>query len=104
MHAHTHAARGALECESSARDETLGEPEEPRWTKSQDTYIRICIAVHTCIYTLGEGMRSWTNYVFHFSICFFPKKQSKRCGRNTETRIRMYFSYIDSQLKVLSYF
>ena len=41
-HTHTHAARGVLRGEPRGRDETLGEPEESRWTKNQDKYIRIC--------------------------------------------------------------
>ena len=40
---HTHAARGVLGGEPRGRDETLGEPNESRSTKTQDKYIRIYV-------------------------------------------------------------
>jgi len=42
-HTHTHAARGVLGCEPLGRDGKSGEPKESKWTKSQDTCIRICV-------------------------------------------------------------
>ena len=42
-HKHTYCTDGVLGCEPRSRDETPGGPEESRWTKSQHTYIRICV-------------------------------------------------------------
>ena len=42
-HTHTHTARGVLESGPRVWDKTLGEPEESKWTKSKDTYIRECV-------------------------------------------------------------
>jgi hypothetical protein len=50
-HTHTHTARGVLGCEPRGRDETLREPEESRWTKSQGVYFHICVqSAHVYIY------------------------------------------------------
>ena len=44
MRTHTHSLRREYSgCEPKGRDGTLGEPEESRWTKTQDKYIRICV-------------------------------------------------------------
>jgi len=67
-HAHTHCTDGVLGCEPRGRHETPRGPEESRLTKSRHIYIRICVQsthvykVHMCMYMLGGGMRSWTNY------------------------------------------
>jgi len=42
-HTHTYYTDGVLGCEPRSRDETPGGPKESRWTKSQHTYIRICV-------------------------------------------------------------
>ena len=42
-HTHTHTAHGVLGCEPRGQDETLGEPKESRWTKTQDKYIWISV-------------------------------------------------------------
>ena len=50
-HTHTHCTDGVLGCEPRSRDETPGEPEESRWTKSRHTYIHICVqSTHVYIY------------------------------------------------------
>ena len=49
-HTHTYTAQ-VLGCEPRSRDETPGEPEESKWTKSCHTYIRICVqSTHVYIY------------------------------------------------------
>jgi len=51
-HTHTHTASGVLGCEPRARDrdETLGGPEEFRWTNSRQTCIRTRVqSTHVCI-------------------------------------------------------
>jgi len=40
---HTQTARGVLGCEPRGRDDTLGGPEESRWTKHRHICIRICV-------------------------------------------------------------
>jgi len=45
IHTHTHTAWGVLGCEPRGRDETHGEPEEPRWTKYLDVCTRVRIRV-----------------------------------------------------------
>ena len=42
-HTYAHYTAGVLGCEPRSQEETPGEPEESRWTKSRHTYIRICV-------------------------------------------------------------
>ena len=50
-HTHTHYTDGVLRCEPRSRDETPGEPEESRWTKSRHTYIRTFVpSTHVYVY------------------------------------------------------
>ena len=47
----THYTNVVLGCEPRSRDETLGGPEESRWTKSRHTYISICVqSTHVYVY------------------------------------------------------
>ena len=72
---HAHYTDGVLGCEPRSRDETLGGPEESRWTKSRYTYIFVYVyKVHMCIYILRVGMRSWTNCFFFLTCLFFLEK------------------------------
>ena len=49
-HTHTHAC-GVLGCEHRDRDETPGEPEESRWTKSWHICIRMSVQnLHVYMY------------------------------------------------------
>jgi len=50
-HTYTHCTDGVLGCEPRSRDQTLGGPEESRWTKSRHTYICIRVqSTHVYIY------------------------------------------------------
>ena len=50
-HTHTVCTDGVLRYEPRSRDETPGEPEESRWTKSRHTHIRICVqSTHVYVY------------------------------------------------------
>ena len=83
-------------CKPRGRDETLGGPEESRWTKSQHICIRICVQI-THVYTCaGKRDEIWTGCFFF--IHFLPKK--KRCERKTET---LNPSYIEPQSRILKY-
>jgi len=42
-HTHTHCTDGLYRCDPRSQDETPGCPEESKWTKSQHTYICICV-------------------------------------------------------------
>ena len=59
IRAHTHTARGVLECKSRGRDETLGEPEESRLIQLVNLGIDMSVYVYKIyMYTLGGGIRS----------------------------------------------
>jgi len=46
-HKHTHTACGVLGCAPRGQDETLGGPQESRWTNSRHKYIRILWCVQS---------------------------------------------------------
>jgi len=83
-HTHTHAAHVVLRREPRGWDETPGQPEESRWTNSQDTYIRICVrSIHVYIYAGRRDYQIGLNVFYLFlSIPFL--KIGKRCWRNTK--------------------
>jgi len=50
-HTHTHCTDGVLLCEPRSSHETPRGPEESSGTKSQHTYVRICVqSAHVYVY------------------------------------------------------
>jgi len=102
MHTHTHTVRGVLGSEHRGRDETLGEPKEYTWTKSHDSYIRLCVQSHcssTHLYMLKSGMRSWATWFWSFKLLFIPKKTSKLYESNTKNLTPHWFEITDPPIK-----
>jgi len=63
-HTHTHCTGGVLGCERRGRDETPGGPGDPDGP-NLGIYVFVYVyKVHKCMYMLGGGMTSWTNYFF----------------------------------------
>jgi len=80
-----HLSTASVQCVSSAQGswrDTWG-PGKSRCTKSRHLLVLVCLQ-NMCIYMLGGGMGSWTNFFFSFNIFSFPKRKSKRCEGNTE--------------------
>jgi len=76
---HTQTARGVLRCELRGRHETLGELEESRWTKSQDTFFCIHICVRSTHVYMYAGRRDQILEIYFFQHIFPSEKKSKRC-------------------------
>jgi len=89
-----HTARGVLRCEHRGQDETLGGPEECRWTKSRHICIRICVqSTHVYIYARRRD-EILNQILFFFSIFFFPKRTAKDVNATQRTWIHMNLSWM----------
>ena len=81
-HTYTHCIDGVLGCEPMSRDETPGEPEEFRWTKSGLTYIRICVQ-STHVYVYPARRDEILDYLFFpLSSFSFQKRKEKDVNAN----------------------
>ena len=63
-HTHTHGTYGVLGCEPRGLEETLGGPKNKDGLNLSIYVFVYVYKVHMCMYMLGVGMRSWTNYSF----------------------------------------
>ena len=103
-HTYTCSAHGVLECESRGWDDSPGEPDESRWTKSRHKCICICVqSTHVCIYICWEAGWDLGLIVFFFNVCFLPKKKGKRYECNTEISNLYGFDLLRPS-RVLNYF
>ena len=67
--------------------QTLGRPEECKWTKSRHTCTRVCVQrTHVYIYARRRD-KIWTNCSFSLTYCFPRKRKAKDVIVRPRTRI-----------------
>jgi len=74
---HTHCTDGVLGCEPRSRDETPAGLEEADGLNLGIHIFVYVYKVHMCMYMLGGGIRSWTNYFFLEHIFSSEKEKQK---------------------------
>ena len=78
MHTHTHTLHmGYLDVSPGVRTRHLEGPKNPDGLNLGICAFVYVYKVHICIYMLGGGMRSWTNYFFSLIHFFFRKRKAK---------------------------
>ena len=79
---HKHCTDGVFGCEPRNRNETLGGPEESRWTKSRHIYIHKCVQ-STHVYVYARRRDEILDFLLFSLASFFlsKKNKSKRCER-----------------------
>ena len=87
VYAHTHTEHGVFKVNPGVGTRHLDGPKVPDGL-NLSTYLNVHVyKVHKCMYMLGSGMRSWTEYFFSSTCFFLPKKQRCDCKRELESKL-----------------